>query len=190
MQDAVIDNREVMIGGTTGILGEWGPERVDNKYEGPISARTALVKSKNAATVRLGMMIGDSRRTGVQRVTDLAKDAGIESPLRAYPNTFLGSSEVTLMEMTLANTIFPNGGSRPDRPFIIERIGERWTSVFGRSPECGASSSRRQRTVHSHLADVLSGGRPTRHSPNSVSRISIGRQNRTATTSRMSGSWL
>ena len=54
VQDAVIDNRQVMIGGTTGILGEWGPERVDNKYEGAISARTALVKAKNAATVRFG----------------------------------------------------------------------------------------------------------------------------------------
>lgn len=125
VQDAVIDNREVMIGGTTGILGEWGPERLDNKYEGAITARTALVKSKNAATVRLGMMIGDAKRSGVQRVTELAREAGIESPLRPYPNTFLGSSEVTLMEMTLAHTIFPNGGSRPQKPFIIERIEEK-----------------------------------------------------------------
>ena len=58
VQDAVIDNRQVMIGGTTGILGEWGPESAENKYEGGISARTSLVKSKNAATVRLGMMTG------------------------------------------------------------------------------------------------------------------------------------
>lgn len=43
VDDAVMDNRQVMIGGTTGILGEWGPERDDNKYEGRISARTALV---------------------------------------------------------------------------------------------------------------------------------------------------
>jgi hypothetical protein len=92
----------------TGILGEWGPERVDNRYEGAITARQALVASKNAATVRLGMM------TGLDHVVPLAKLAGIDSPLRPYPATFLGSSEVTLMEMTLANTIFPNGGSRPE----------------------------------------------------------------------------
>ena len=116
LQDAVMDNRQVMIGGQTGILGEWGPERVDNKYEGGVSARTALVKSKNAATVRLGMM------TGLDRLLPLAKQAGIESPLRPFPATYLGSSEVTLMEMTLANTIFPNGGWRPAKPFIITRI--------------------------------------------------------------------
>ena len=124
VQDAVMDNRQVMIGGLTGILGEWGPERVDNKYEGTISARAALVKSKNAATVRLGMM------TGLDRVVPLAKLAGIDSPMRPFPATYLGSSEVTLMEMTLANTIFPNGGWRPDKPFIITKIEDKSGKVI------------------------------------------------------------
>ena len=47
VEDSALDNRTVMIGGTTGILGEWGPENADNRYEGPITAREALVKSKN-----------------------------------------------------------------------------------------------------------------------------------------------
>ena len=34
VEDSALDNRAVMIGGTTGILGEWGPEREDNRYEG------------------------------------------------------------------------------------------------------------------------------------------------------------
>jgi len=130
VQDAVIDNRQVMIGGTTGILGEWGPERVDNTYEGTISARTALVKSKNAATVRLGMMIGAELKDSLSAVSSLAKDAGIDSALRPYPATFLGSSEVTLMEMTLAHTMFPNGGLRPTQPFIIDRIEEKSGNVI------------------------------------------------------------
>ncbi len=54
VEDSALDNRAVMIGGTTGILGEWGPEREDNRYEGPITAREALAKSKNGATVRIG----------------------------------------------------------------------------------------------------------------------------------------
>ncbi|MGV3532992.1 MAG: penicillin-binding transpeptidase domain-containing protein, partial [Chthoniobacteraceae bacterium] len=154
LQDAVIDNRQVMIGGTTGILGEWGPERVDNTYEGSITARTALVKSKNAATVRLGMS------TGIENVTKLAKTAGIESPLRPFPATFLGSSEVTLMEMVLANTSFPNGGTRPEKPFIIDRIEEQSGRVIFQA------SSKQQRVmrpttayeVHSCLTDVLERG--------------------------------
>src|SRR5438067_8896021 len=45
VEDSALDNRAVMIGGTTGILGEWGPESADNRYEGRITAREALSKS-------------------------------------------------------------------------------------------------------------------------------------------------
>lgn len=154
VQDAVIDNRQVMIGGTTGILGEWGPERVDNKYEGAISARSALVKSKNAASVRLGMM------TGLDRVTALAKTAGIDSPLAKYPRTFLGSSEITLLELTLAHTAFATGGMRPERPFVVSRIEDKG----GRTLYEAAHETRRVMKpttafeVHSCLAEVLERG--------------------------------
>jgi len=154
LQDAVIDNRQVMIGGVTGILGEWGPERVDNKYEGAITARHALVTSKNAATVRLGMM------TGLKPTLALAKQAGIDSPLREFPATFLGSSEVTLMEMTLANTIFPNGGVRPEKTFIIDRIEDQaGQTVFRAKPaKRRVIKETTAFEVHSCLAEVLERG--------------------------------
>jgi membrane carboxypeptidase/penicillin-binding protein len=116
VDDGCIDNRFVMVGGDSGILGEWGVERAENEYEGPIPAREALTKGKNAATVRLGL------QTGLDQVRKIAADAGISSPLRNYANAFLGSSEVTLEELTLAYTIFPNGGLRAKRPHIIEKI--------------------------------------------------------------------
>lgn len=154
VQDSVIDNRQVMIGGTTGILGEWGPETVDNKYEGPISARTALVKSKNAATVRLGMM------TGLEPTLALARKAGIQSTLRKFPATFLGSSEVTLMELTLANTIFANGGQRPERTFIIDRIENKEGKVVykARPAQTRVIADTTAFEVHNCLAEVLERG--------------------------------
>lgn len=142
LEDNVMDNRQIMIGGLTGILGEWGPERVDNKYEGNISARAALVKSKNAASVRLGNM------TGIDNVIDLATKAGLQrnvgkdengkevSNLRRFPATYLGSSEVTLMDLTLANTIFPNGGWRADKSFIIAKIEDKnGNTVYQAAPK-------------------------------------------------------
>src|SRR5581483_6324012 len=113
VEDSPLDNRAVMIGGTTGILGEWGPESADNRYEGAMTARQALVKSKNGAAVRVGM------NAGVEAVLRLCAAAGIHSPLRPYPATFLGSSEVTLAELALAYTIFPNGGWRPNTLHIL-----------------------------------------------------------------------
>ncbi len=154
LQDAVIDNRQVMIGGTTGILGEWGPERVDNTYEGAITARASLVKSKNAATVRLGMS------TGVENVTRMAEAAGIDSKLSPYPKTFLGSSEVTLLEMTLANTAFASGGNRPEKPYIIDRIEEQSGRVIfqAKSSQKRVMKATTAFEVHSCLADVLERG--------------------------------
>lgn len=160
LQDAVMDNRQVMIGGTQGILGEWGPERVDNRYEGTISARTALVKSKNAATVRLGMAIGKNLSDSLTKLGDLCTRMGINSATRQFPATFLGSSEMTPMEMTLATSSFPGGGTRPAKTFIVQRIEEKSGRViFEEKPErLRAIPAPIAYEVHDCLTDVLERG--------------------------------
>jgi len=164
--DTLMDNRQVMIGGTVGILGEWGPERVDNRYEGFIPARSALVKSKNAATVRLGM------QTGIDNVINLATDAGLARStgkdakgneilnLRRFPATYLGSSEMTLMDVTLAYTIFPDAGSRPAQASIIQRIMDKEGNLIYEShPEKKyVIKDTTAYEVHSCLSDVLDWG--------------------------------
>ncbi len=156
VEDSALDNRAVMIGGTTGILGEWGPETEDNRYEGPITARQALAKSKNGSTVRIGMTVG------VDPIIQLCKTAGIKSPLRPFPATFLGSSEITLAELALAYTIFPNGGWRANAPHILDRIEEKDGTVVWESPkERGQQKVIKPETayeVHSCLIDALDTG--------------------------------
>jgi 1A family penicillin-binding protein len=115
-EDAPLDNRQVMIGGTTGILGEWGVERADNRYEGPLPMRRILALSKNAATVRVGV------EAGLDSVIKLAKRAGIQDELRPYPATFLGSSDVTLADLVDSYTMFPGNGSRPERLMLVSKI--------------------------------------------------------------------
>lgn len=119
VEDSALDNRTVMIGGTTGILGEWGPENAENLYEGQITAREALSKSKNGAAVRIGT------NAGLDAVTQLVHAAGVESKLRPYPATFLGSSVITLAELARAYTIFPNEGSLAAAPHILDRIEDK-----------------------------------------------------------------
>jgi 1A family penicillin-binding protein len=156
VEDSPLDNRAVMIGGTTGILGEWGPESAENRYEGAMTARQALAKSKNGASIRVGM------NAGVDTVLQLCSAAGIHSPLRPYPATFLGSSEVTLAELGLAYTIFPNGGWRPNTPHILERIEEKdGTLVWDGKQESIRKLVIKPETayeVHSCLADALQSG--------------------------------
>src|SRR5580700_4106799 len=114
--DAPLDNRQVMIGGMTGILGEWGVERADNQYEGPLPMRRIFALSKNSATVRIGV------EAGLDAVLKLAKKAGIQDELRPYPATFLGSSDVTLADLVTSYTMFPGSGSRPQRLMLVARI--------------------------------------------------------------------
>ena len=116
VDDSCLDNHFVMIGGENGILGEWGVERPDNEYEGPMPSSEAVSRGKNAAVVRLGF------RTGLDSLGKLSKDAGIRSPLRDVANAYLGSSEMSLDEMTLAFTAFPGGGTRPTKIFTISKI--------------------------------------------------------------------
>ena len=154
VQDACIDNRYVMVGGETGILGEWGVEKADNEYEGPMTTRDAFVKGKNAATIRLGM------KTGLEAVKKTAAAAGITSPLRSYCNSFLGSSEGTLDEMTLAFTIFPNGGLRPKDVHIIRRILDADGSVIYEAPHSmvKAISPAAAYQVHAGLEEIMKRG--------------------------------
>ncbi len=117
--DAPLDNRKVMIGGTEGVLGEWGAETLDNDYEGEIPAAYAMAKGKNGATVRVGQQLG------VDSFGDFLKDAGVRSELNGYSNSFLGESPINFLELVHAYTIFPNLGKRVDKVGLITSIKDR-----------------------------------------------------------------
>src|SRR5213082_107809 len=121
-----------------------------------MTARQALAKSKNGATVRIGT------NAGLDEVLQLCRTAGIRSTLRPYPATFLGSSEVTLAELALAYTIFPNGGWRVNAPHILERIEEKdGTVVWETLRDHNSESVIKPETayeVHSCLIDALETG--------------------------------
>ena len=128
VDDGCIDNRFVMIGGDNGILGEWGVERADNDYEGPMPSHEAVARGKNAAVVRLGF------KTGLNDLGKLCNDAGIRSPLRDVANAYLGSSEMSLDELTLAYTSFAGQGTRPAKLFTISSITDEEGGLLYENP--------------------------------------------------------
>ena len=128
VDDDCIDNHFVMIGGDSGILGEWGVERADNDYEGPMPSSEAVARGKNSAVVRLGF------KTGLDQLGEFCKAAGIRSPLRDVANAYLGSSEMSLDELTLAYTAFTGRGSRPSKLFTITRITDQEGNLLYEDP--------------------------------------------------------
>lgn len=114
--DAPFDNREMGLGGTTGVLGEWSTENPQNRWEGRITAAEALRLSKNSPTARLGLQLG------LEKVSQLAASLGIESEIRDLSGSLLGASEMNLSELTRAYTVFPNQGMPSPKAHLIESV--------------------------------------------------------------------
>jgi penicillin-binding protein 1B len=86
----------------------------DTKYQGDITARTALQFSQNNATVSLAEMVG------YNNVAALARDAGIRLA-RGTPSVALGAYNSTPLEISGAYTVFANGGVGID-PWLVASV--------------------------------------------------------------------
>ena len=93
----------------------WKPENYEKRFFGAITLREALRHSRNAATVRL------LEHIGVPPVIELAKNLGITSPLSKDLSLALGSSSVSLEEMTAAYGVFANQGLRLE-PYAVTLV--------------------------------------------------------------------
>jgi len=96
----------------------WTPDNFSHQFSNPVTLRRALEKSLNIPTVRL------LQEVGVGKVVALAKRLGIGSRLSPYPSLALGTSEVTLQELTCAYAVFANGGIY-SQPIRILRVYDR-----------------------------------------------------------------
>ena len=100
--DTMIEDRPITVDG-------WSPGNNDGVYRGTITIREAFARSSNAATVRLAEQVG---RHNVLRA---ARDLGIDSPLTDRPSVALGTSGVSLLELTAAYAAVA-GGRYPVEP--------------------------------------------------------------------------
>ena len=88
----------------TGENDDWHPQNFSKAFLGEITLRKALAISQNIPAVRLIEMLGPNS------VARFAQRLGIESRLAPYLSLSLGSSEVTLLDLTTAYTVFARGG--------------------------------------------------------------------------------
>jgi len=105
----------------------WRPENFGGEYGGPLTLRRALMRSANAATVRVSQAIGE------RRIAALAHRSGIRSRMDAVPALALGALEVTPLELVTAYAPFANGGVRVE-PYLVSRIETGDGTVLWRAP--------------------------------------------------------
>ncbi len=97
-----------------GTANEYTPHNYKNEYYGEITARLALMRSDNNATISLASMVG------FDQVAALARDAGIKSA-EGTPAMAIGSYDATPLDMAGAYTVFSNGGVHID-PWILASV--------------------------------------------------------------------
>jgi penicillin-binding protein 1A len=101
----------------------WTPANFDEKFLGPITLRTALEKSRNLVSADI------VSRIGVDSAIAYARKLGVASPLGRNLSLSLGSSEVTVLELTRAYSVFPAKGVLFDSIFVT-RIKDRFGNVI------------------------------------------------------------
>ncbi len=83
----------------------WKPDNYDRKFRGPITYQQALEESINVAAIRV------QERTGIRRTVDIARRLGVDSPLVENLSIALGTSDLTLLELTSAYGALANQGT-------------------------------------------------------------------------------
>ncbi|WP_029413908.1 penicillin-binding protein 1A [Acidovorax radicis] len=94
----------------------WEPKNYDGKYDGPMSMRTGLAKSKNMISIRILQAVGP--KTAQEWVSRFGFDAE-KHP--AYLTMALGAGSVTPLQMATAYSVFANGGYRVN-PWLIAKV--------------------------------------------------------------------
>jgi penicillin-binding protein 1A len=94
----------------------WEPKNYDNKYEGPMSMRRGLTKSKNMISIRILHKIG--AKYGQEYTTRFGFEAEKNPP---YLTLALGAGSTTPLQMAGAYAVFANGGYRVS-PYLISKV--------------------------------------------------------------------
>lgn len=93
----------------------WSPQNYDGQYEGPMSLRTALARSRNVIAVRV------LDQVGVGPVANLARNVGLDGEIPDNLTLALGSLETTPLELANAFASFPAQCNYRE-PILITRV--------------------------------------------------------------------
>lgn len=106
----------------------WEPKNYDGKFEGPMSLRTALAKSKNMVSIRV------LQSTGTQFAQQWATRFGFDADKHpAYLTMALGAGSVTPLQMASAYSVFANGGHLLE-PVLIAKVTDSFGKVLRETP--------------------------------------------------------
>nr|WP_081708614.1 penicillin-binding protein 1A [Rhodoferax saidenbachensis] len=102
----------------------WEPKNYDGTFEGPMTLRRGLAKSKNMISIQILQSIGP--QYAQDWITRFGFDADKHPP---YLTMALGAGSVTPMQMATAYSVFANGGYRVN-PWLVTKVSEQRGKVL------------------------------------------------------------
>jgi len=107
----------------------WEPQNYDSKFEGKMPLRRALYESRNLATIRLGMELGEAS------VIDEARKFGLTTPIPPYPSIHIGAASVYPIELVAAYSAFATLGTRSTPQAIVRVENQKGDVLWAPTPQ-------------------------------------------------------
>jgi membrane peptidoglycan carboxypeptidase len=104
------------------------PLDFDNRFMGRMSARQALVLSRNVPAVEV------AQKEGINNVISLAHQMGVGGNLQPYLSTAIGGSDVTLYDHIQGYSVFANQGTKVPLIAITKVVDSNGRTIFERKP--------------------------------------------------------
>jgi penicillin-binding protein 1A len=102
-------------------IGNWCPKNYGGGFSGSMTMTEALKRSINVVAVKLSIALGNGNpKIGRAKIRDLARKAGLRTPLPDTPSMPIGADEVTVLDHTGAYSIFPNLGKAMTPHAVLE----------------------------------------------------------------------
>ena len=114
----------------------WEPENYDGYYEGNVSLRHALVRSRNVPTVRLASAVG------IDDVAQMARQAGVTATMDETPSLALGTVAMSPLQLASAYTTFATLGSTAEPRYIVSVEDEDGKVLWETGPATKSSGLR------------------------------------------------
>ena len=102
----------------------WEPKNYDGTFDGPMTLRKGLAKSKNMVSIRVLQAVG--AQNAQQWITHFGFEADKHPP---YLTMALGAGSVTPMQMATGYSVFANGGYRIN-PYLITKVTDQVGKVL------------------------------------------------------------
>jgi penicillin-binding protein 1A len=113
--DDIIDDSPISFTDDLGRV--WSPQNYKEVFNGPVTLRTALAESLNAATVRL------ADKVGIKNIIEVVQQIGVKEKIEPYLSSALGATDMTLIDVVYAYAALATGNKLS--PYYLEKVVSR-----------------------------------------------------------------